>query len=173
MIDSPLFGLLLLGVLAATPLLLRRLKGSQPGGVRVLGRTALHRNAVVAVVEVGNRRLLVGAGEKGIELLTELEQDPEDAPEDADDGALARDASPVEPLVLDLTSTARMDVAPRDDRSTPATEEALQALLGEAGSAVTEAGPGIGLVDRLRVMTVRVSPPPRGAGRPIRVPLRR
>ncbi|MFA9430914.1 flagellar biosynthetic protein FliO [Egicoccus sp. AB-alg2] len=165
MIDSPLLGLLLLGALAATPLLLRRLKSSQPGGVRVLGRTALHRNAVVAVVEVGDRRLLVGAGEKGIELLTELEQDPE--------AAAAAVPSAVEPDVLDLTTTERTDAAPHDVRSTPATEEALDALLGPVGSAANEAGPGIGLVDRLRAMTVRVSPPPRGAGRPLRVPLRR
>ncbi|GGI06721.1 flagellar biosynthetic protein FliO [Egicoccus halophilus] len=159
MTDSPLLGLLLLAVLAALPLLLRRMKAAQPNGVRVLSRTALHRNAVVAVVEIDGRRLLVGAGEKGIELLTELP-----APADA---AADEDAE----VFLDLDALERMDVAPQD-RTLPETD-ALEALLGPVGSSTTDAGPGIGLVDRLRAMTVRVSPPQGGAGRPIRVPLRR
>lgn len=168
--DSPLLGLLLLGALAAAPLLLRRIKGAQPNGVRVVGRTALHRNAVVAVVEVGGRRLLVGAGEKGIELLTELEHD-------------AADAAPEEPAVpaaLDLR-TERTDAAPHHPGSTTITGEALEALLGPVGSSdpasharrPSSAGPGIGLVDRLRHMTVRVSQPQRGAGRSFRASLRR
>ncbi|MFA9446430.1 flagellar biosynthetic protein FliO [Egicoccus sp. AB-alg6-2] len=164
MIDSPLIGLLVLALVAAAPLLLRRVKAGQPGGVRVLGRTALHRNAVVAVVEVGNRRLLVGAGEKGIEVLTELEPDVADAAT----GPVAED-----PAAPGIVLSAHTDAAPTDLCSTAATEEALTALLGPAGSTVEHAGPGIGLVDRLRHLTVRVSQPQRGAGRPLRATLRR
>ena len=165
--ESPLLGLLLLGALAAVPLLLRRFKGSQPNGVRVVGRTALHKNAVVAVVEVGGRRLLVGAGEKGIELLTELAPEAEDAAADADPVTEDHD-------VLDVSSLERTDAAPEHVWSTTTSGEALEALLGPVGSSATnEAGPGIGLVDRLRSMTVRVSQPQRGAGRPLRATLRR
>lgn len=167
--DSPLLGLLLLGALAAAPLLLRRFKGAQPGGVRVLGRTALHKNAVVAVVEVGGRRLLLGAGDKGIELLTELDAEPADA---GDTVAVTEDRPAPD---LDLSSLERMDVARQHTWSTTTgSDEALEALLGPVGSSTTEsAGPGIGLVDRLRHMTVRVSQPQRGAGRPFRASLRR
>lgn len=167
--DSPLLGLLLLGALAAAPLLLRRFKGVQPGGVRVLGRTALHKNAVVAVVEVGGRRLLLGAGDKGIELLTELDAEPADA----GDAVAVTEGRPAPDL--DLSSLERMDVARQHTWSTTTgSDEALEALLGPVGSSATEsAGPGIGLVDRLRHMTVRVSQPQRGAGRPFRASLRR
>jgi flagellar biogenesis protein FliO len=159
-IDSPLFGLLLLGALVATPLVLRRLKASAPDGLRVLGRTALHKGAVVAVVAVGERRLVLGAGEKGVQLLTELSVD---APAAADEP----------PVTTDLTTEftlGRTDAAdPTPHRSVGSAEDALEALLGAPGSAGDTAGPGIGLVDRLRAMTVRTTP----TGRPIRVPLRR
>jgi flagellar biosynthetic protein FliO len=42
-------------------------------GVRVLGRTAVTRNAVVAVVEIAGRRFLVGAGDQSVTLLSELD----------------------------------------------------------------------------------------------------
>lgn len=170
--DSPLLGLLLLGALVAAPLLLRRFKGAQPGGVRVVGRTALHKNAVIAVVEVGGRRLLLGAGEKGIELLTELDDEPATAGEVV---AVNLDEDRATP-VLDLSSLERMDVARQHPWSTATTgsDDALDALLGPVGSSTTSSvGPRIGLVDRLRHMTVRVSQPQRGAGRPFRASPRR
>ena len=84
MSQGPFLGLLFLAVLATAPWWVRRLR---PGGaettVRVLGRTALSRNATVAVVEIGGRRLLVGAAEHGVSVLTELD------PEDGTDAALA------------------------------------------------------------------------------------
>jgi flagellar biogenesis protein FliO len=184
MIDSPLLGLLLLGALAATPLVLRRVRAAAPDGLRVMGRTALHKSAVVAVVAVGERRLLLGAGERGVQLLTEL--DP------------ATDA----PGTSSYTDpTARSDTADRTDADRHVTStdlgtpEALDALLGPPGSSLpptgwsssTTAGPGNGLVDRLRAMTVRTAPQHpaagiglrasragrRGGGRPTRDPLRR
>ena len=159
MIDSPVFGLLLLAVLAAMPLVLRRLRSAAPDGLRVLGRTALHRNAVVAVVAVGDRRLLLGAGDRGVQLLAELE--PEE-------GAPAPSVSN-----HDLT-TERMDASSVVTRQDPDTA-AVEALLGAPGSAGVRPGPGIGLLDRLRAMTVRVPPlntSATGSGRTIRVPRR-
>jgi flagellar biogenesis protein FliO len=158
-IDSPLFGLLLLGALVATPLVLRRLKASAPDGLRVLGRTALHKGAVVAVVAVGERRLVLGAGEKGVQLLTELSVD---AP-------AATDATPLTTDLTEVTFGRTDAVDPTPHRPVGSTEDALEALLGAPGSAGATAGPRIGLVDRLRAMTVRTTP----TGRPIRVPLRR
>lgn len=53
----------------------RRGGGNNNTGVRVLTRTGLAKGAVVAVVAVGERRLLVGASEHGVSLLTELAPD--------------------------------------------------------------------------------------------------
>jgi flagellar protein FliO/FliZ len=56
----------------------RRLSGNQarrtPAGptMRVVGRQALGRHAGVAVVAIGNRRLLLGYGEQQVTMLTEL-----------------------------------------------------------------------------------------------------
>lgn len=44
--------------------------------MRVVGRQALGRHAGVAVVEVGNRRLLLGYGEQQVSMLTELAPAP-------------------------------------------------------------------------------------------------
>lgn len=151
MIDHPLAGLLVLGLLIAAPLLLRRLRAATPEGVRIVGRTALHKNAVVAVVAVGERRLLVGAGERGVQLLTEL------------DGEATDPTAPHSSPVIDRTDVV--------DASTPLgdrTDAALEALLAPVGPNDTTTGPRIGLVDRLRVMTVRTPQ----TGRPIRVPFR-
>ncbi|WP_329677833.1 flagellar biosynthetic protein FliO [Cellulomonas sp.] len=64
----------------------RRLSGSQarrtPAGptMRVVGRQALGRHAGVAVVAIGNRRLLLGYGEQQVTMLTELAPVMEPAP---------------------------------------------------------------------------------------------
>jgi flagellar protein FliO/FliZ len=47
--------------------------GSARSALRVRGRQALGRSASVAVVEVGNRVLVIGVGEGGVRLLTELD----------------------------------------------------------------------------------------------------
>jgi hypothetical protein len=171
-IDSPLLGLLLIGALLATPMLLRRARAKAPDGLRVVGRTALHKGAVVAVVAVGERRLLLGAGEKGVQLLTELDDDltvGPDAHTDPDAG-LAAPTSP-DPHRLDR----RTDAAVTSTWTDLDPIAALESRVGVPGASNTTAGPRIGLVDRLRAMTVRVSQPPHpgGAGRPSRVLLRR
>jgi flagellar biogenesis protein FliO len=186
MIESPLLGLLLLGALVATPMLLRRARAATPDGVRVVGRTALHKGAVVAVVAVGERRLLLGAGERGVQLLTELE-----APEAPQSATPTTTDTPTSDTATFSDTAGRTDA----DRHVTSTDldsaAALDALLGPPGSSATAdgssatAGPGTGLVDRLRAMTVRTAPTPtrpgastalrqvvRGAGRPTRDPQR-
>lgn len=124
-----------LAVIIGALLLVRRWAARQAGpgnGVRVLHRSGIARGAIVAVVAVGQRRFLVGAGEHGVSLLGEL---------DPDDTLEAR------PDALGLDQHAATDPAASRRLATP--------------------GPWMGLVDRLRAMTVRthVERPIR-AGRP-------
>lgn len=161
MIDSPLALLLLVAAIVAVPLLLRRYRSVTPDGVRVVARTALSKGVVVAVLAVGDRRLLVGAGERGVQLLAELEPDPSGA------AGLSGHVT----TTTDLDGTDAVDNTPGwPDRAT-----ALAALTGTSQPRPT--GPRIGLVDRLRAMTVRTEASrPRDVlvnGRTIRVPLRR
>ncbi|MGZ4429670.1 MAG: flagellar biosynthetic protein FliO, partial [Nocardioidaceae bacterium] len=58
------------------------------GVVRVRGRQALSRTSSVAVVEVGDRVLVLGVSDGGVRLLTELD------PEEVADPAAAEDARP-------------------------------------------------------------------------------
>jgi flagellar protein FliO/FliZ len=51
----------------------RRLGGGARSMVRVVGRQALGRNASLAVVEVGDRVLVVGVSEGGVRLLAEMD----------------------------------------------------------------------------------------------------
>lgn len=144
--EGPVLGVLLLLVVASAPWWIKRVRPTPSDStVHVLGRTALSRSAVIAVVRVGDRRLLVGAGDQGVHVLTEL--DPEDRPEAA-------------PATSHVTS---LHLA--EDR----TDAVLPTTVGDL-PAVTTSGPRIGLTDRLRAMTVRTTPPP---GRPFRVPSRR
>lgn len=53
-----------------------RRMGASRSALKVRGRQALGRSASVAVVEVGSRVLVIGVGEGGVRLLTEL--DPEE-----------------------------------------------------------------------------------------------
>jgi flagellar biogenesis protein FliO len=130
--DVPILGVLALLAVCTAPLWVKRLRGAAPEStVSVLGRTALSRSAVVAVVRVGDRRLLVGAGEHGVNVLSELPELDAEGRTDAVSHPEATDLSA-------LTSTSIE-------------------------------GPRIGLLDRLRVMTVRSTP----VGRPLRVPSRR
>ena len=60
------------------PLLIWWLKRGRPavgGALRVSARTALTRNSVIAVVEVDDQRLLIGATDHGVTLLSELGAD--------------------------------------------------------------------------------------------------
>lgn len=68
-------------VVLAAPLLLwwlRRARHSSAPPLRVTARTALTKSSVVAVIEAGGRRFLVGAGEAGVAVLAEIEGGDED-----------------------------------------------------------------------------------------------
>jgi flagellar protein FliO/FliZ len=56
----------------------RRLGGNARSMVRVVARQPLARSASLAVVEVGDRLLVVGVSEHGVSLLTEM--DPSELP---------------------------------------------------------------------------------------------
>jgi hypothetical protein len=72
-------GLAALAVAALAALAGRRGGGQAAPALRVTARAPLGRGGAVAVVEVDGRRFLVGAGERSLELLAEL--DPAAAPE--------------------------------------------------------------------------------------------
>ena len=81
MADSLLLALRVLVALAVVVALVwylaRRIEGrgadrSREAEVRVIDRQGLGRRSGVAVVAAGNRRLLVGFAEQGVQLLTEL-----------------------------------------------------------------------------------------------------
>ena len=63
-------------VIVGALLLLRRFaqrgRAGTDTGIRVLARTGVTRSAVVAVVQVAERRFLLGAGDAGVRLLAEL-----------------------------------------------------------------------------------------------------
>lgn len=167
MTQVPVLGLLLLAVVLTAPWWIKRVRpGAVETPVRVVGRTAISRNAVVAVVHVGDRRLLVGAAEHGVSILTDLGTDPGSepavAPGAADGAAFAS--------LPDLDAVADPAAAPlpgrRTDATLPTTELDDLALLRDVP---TLSGPRIGPMDRLRAMTVRTAP----VGRPIRAALRR
>ncbi len=63
----------------------RRLGGAARGLVRVVARQPLARTASLAVVEVGDRVLVVGVSENGVSLLTEM--DPSELPTPATEPA--------------------------------------------------------------------------------------
>lgn len=160
MIDSPGLALLLLAALVAVPVLLRRFRATSPDGVRVVGRTALSKGAVVAVVAVGDRRLLVGAGERGVQLIAELDAEPD---------TVVADSRPNVATIDSILPADRTDAAALATSST-LSDGALGALAGiDVEPSVITTGPGNGLVDRLRAMTVRTPV----QGRPFHVLSRR
>ncbi len=65
---------------------LRRSRPASPAGLRVAARTALTRNSVVAIIETGDRRFLLGATDHGIQLISELEASSTEADEIGMDG---------------------------------------------------------------------------------------
>ena len=51
---------------------LKRGRASAGGGLKVSARTALTRNSVIAVIETDGKRLLVGATDHGVNVLSDL-----------------------------------------------------------------------------------------------------
>jgi flagellar protein FliO/FliZ len=85
----------------------RRFGGSARSMVRVVARQSLARSASLAVVEVGDRVLVVGVSENGVSLLTEM--DPSELPETTALGSAARDTT----STLDSSSQAQVFAAHR------------------------------------------------------------
>jgi flagellar protein FliO/FliZ len=118
----------------------------RPAGpaVEVIGRHAFGRHAGVAVVAVGDRRLLLGYGEQNVTMLTEL--DPADP---AEEDALAAEEAAASSAPLTLGSLAAA-VLPRQRASRtvpspvpPAPTESFEAVL--AASTATPAGASTGI----------------------------
>lgn len=165
MTDSPLVLLLVLAALIAVPLVLRRLKAVTPDAVRVVGRTALHKGAVVAVVAVGGRRLLVGATERGIQLLAELDGEADTTSASLAGFDPASTATSLSTSYQQPQRPSRTDVARPSSSGLPVDVTSIPSPTGD----LLTAGPRIGLVDRLRAMTVRTPV----QGRPLHAPFRR
>ena len=69
-------------VVIAAPLVLwwyvRRSRGTMTNRLRISDKAPLGKNTWVAVIEVDDKRFLVGAGETGVGLISELEALPEE-----------------------------------------------------------------------------------------------
>ncbi|MCP4309123.1 MAG: flagellar biosynthetic protein FliO [bacterium] len=66
---------------------MRRTRGSVAGRLKISEKAAMGKNVFVAVVEVDDKRFLIGAGESGVGLLSELEPLPEVVEEPAEEVA--------------------------------------------------------------------------------------
>ncbi|GIG35508.1 flagellar biosynthetic protein FliO [Cellulomonas pakistanensis] len=133
----------------------------RPAGpaVEVVGRQALGRHAGVAVVAVGDRRLLLGYGEQNVTMLTELDAAPA-----ADDAEGDETDVPAVPMTLGALAAAVLPT-PRRTRAVatepavvavtaPGFEAALAAASADAASAAPApaapaglAGPEVAQVD--------------------------
>jgi flagellar biogenesis protein FliO len=112
----------------------RRLAGTTRTPIRVTGRAGITRHASVAVVEVGDQRFLVGAGEHGVNLLAEL-------PTPADGAGV--------PDTVDLTALAAADPTTFADLVGDA---APTDVLTDPSAPIS---PRMGLVARLQRSTLR------------------
>jgi flagellar biogenesis protein FliO len=83
------------GVVVAIPLVLwwyvRKSQSGRPNRLRITDKAALGKSTWVAVVEVDDQRFLVGAGESGVGLISELPALPEVVADPATDA----DGSPL------------------------------------------------------------------------------
>ena len=169
MIDSLVLLFILVAAIACVPFVLRHQRAGTASGMRVTARTALAKGVVVAVVAVDDRRLVVGGSERGVHLLAELEGPGASGHEDGRPPPSA--TTPSDTTTTSITGFGGTDATgprPSEPARQPSIEggDDLTAVLAtaEARAGGELSGPGIGLVDRLRAMTVRTP----AAGRPIR-----
>jgi flagellar biogenesis protein FliO len=137
----------------------RRANGGVRVPVRIVGRAGINRGASVAVIDVADRRFLVGAGERGVNLLAELSPGPGVPGSGAGRGS-------VEHLTLDDVTGS----TPTDDDLT-VEDGSDDDLLHEYSDALTDLSPSsrprMGLVARLQQSTLRTSATSRPRGRPL------
>ncbi len=97
-------------VVITAPLVLwwyvRKQRGATPNRLKISDKAALGKSTWVAVVEVDDKRFLVGAGESGVGLISELEALPEPVEEaieePATEAALATQNGITEPPRIGL-----------------------------------------------------------------------
>lgn len=110
--------------------------------LRIVARTGLTKSAIVAVLDVDGHQYLVGVADQNVRLLADLGR--ADADTEASDAAVA--AAPAE----------LADFAVPDDLAGLLTVEDLQTIAATHGPGrTTTEEPRIGVLDRLREMTVR------------------
>lgn len=171
---------LIVGLLLLVRRWAQRSARSNGAGITVLARAGLTKGAMVAVVEINDRRYLVGASEHGVSLLSELDDGEETA--ESLIGALGATATTSEghaagaspagldnaELDLEAATAAAAPTAGRKVRAGGGLAHAHQlfSTAKDAPSASTPRDrPRMGPIDRLRHMTVRTH-----LERPIRAP---
>lgn len=113
------------------------------GAIRVVARAGIARSSTVAVIEVGAKRYLVGAGEHSVNLIAELD-DSVDIGESIPPGVRA------DPETADRRHTQTKVGGEH------VAQPIVMSVEGPALGSDTRVGPRIGLVARLRRMTTRV-----------------
>jgi flagellar protein FliO/FliZ len=108
--------------------------------VEVLDRQNLGKTTSIALVRIGDRRVALGVTDQRIDVLLQLDPEPEalEAPDDADHGEVID--------VIDLTTSSLGDLSSLGDMSTPAAARMR---------AVTPARPWKDLIEDLRERTIR------------------
>ena len=93
-------------VVITAPLVLwwyvRKTRGPSTSRLRISDKAAMGKSTWVAVVEVDDKRFLVGAGESGVNLLSELDALPEVAEEPAMDAGVVAQNGLTEPPRIGL-----------------------------------------------------------------------
>jgi flagellar biosynthetic protein FliO len=113
----------------------RRPGTSRKGAIDIIARASLGRSSSIHIVEVDHRRFLVGAGEHQVTLLSEL-----DGPSE---GQGTSTPQPERGLGAGMLSSSRPTADPATTRTPDGT------------GSVSSQQPRIGLLDRLRTVTVR------------------
>lgn len=124
--------LLVIGTPLAVYWWARRGRGRHGSGLRITERAAFGRNSWIAVVAIDGRRFLVSVGERGINLVSELDPAPEPAPGEASG----------------LHGSSRDDLLP------------FKFSEGSEPTEGDERRPWMGLVRRLQRMTLRTEAKP-------------
>jgi len=113
------------------------------GAIRVVARVGIARSSTVAVIEVGAKRFLVGAGEHSVNLIAELDDTVDVVPS-------------MLPGVQEDPKIADRQHTQTEVGGEHATQPIVMSVEGPALGADTRVRPRIGLVAHLRRMTTRV-----------------
>jgi flagellar biogenesis protein FliO len=146
---------LIVGAMLALTWFGKRSRGGPNGLFTVHARLPIAKGASLAVIQVGDRFFLVGVGEKGIDLISELDgQDVLPAAKDPADSPLATGAQRIGTMFAALKD-ARSGNLRRAGGATKDLELDEASLGVLAGLDLAAPGPGTGLLDKARFMTTR------------------